>query len=132
MNQKVKIVLTIAMALILSSGLSNTIFLASTPRINKPSLAKLKNLPGTLVNNSANFLASLFNPRDKIIKEKIGQFSTLPVSSMQRIGTGVYAQEDKKDNVVYIRVTKDAQWDERQINFQGKIITVRFPKGTFK
>jgi hypothetical protein len=137
LRQRGKIVFTLVLALILSAVFSNTIFLANTPRINTIFLAKLKNAPGDLLNGTTVFLSSLMRPNGTALtsQEKqniINSFNSLPVSTMKSIGTGVYAKEDKKNNTVYIKVNKDAQWEERILIIDGKQVKVRFPKGNLK
>ena len=124
-SNKVIILLALFFSLIISGFLANTVFIAGSPKINPDFFTNLINAP-------RQFVALIFNPMDQATKKKVDEFNKLPISALNSMGTGVYAKADKANNVVYIRVTKDAEWEEREINFQGKIMKVRFPKGTFK
>ncbi len=77
-----------------------------------------------LFNSTKTFITSFFQ-KNTIDFAKIEQ---LPVSALKPIGKGIYAKEENGD-VVYIRVTKDVEFEEREINYEGKKIKVRFPKG---
>lgn len=131
-SKRFLIIFTLFFSLIVSGFLSNNVFIAKSPKVNKAFFANLRYLPLDIVNNTQQFLASIFNPMDQITKKKLDEFNKLPVSALNTIGKGVYAKEDRENNIVYIKVTKDAEWEEKEINFQGKIMKVRFPKGTFK
>lgn len=131
---QVKIIGILAVAFILASALSQTVFLANTPRINRPFFAGLVNLPGTIKDNGTNFIASLFtNQLSPSEQQKIiNTFNSLPATTSKQLAPGVYAKTDSKDNVVYIKVSPGTQYDEKTINYNGQQIQVRFPKGTFK
>lgn len=131
-SKKFLIIFALFFSLIISGFLTNNVFIANSPTINKSFLTNLKYLPSDLFNNTQRFLASIFNPIDPQTKKKLDEFNKLPVSALNTIGKGVYAKEDRENNIVYIKVTKDAEWEEKEINFQGKIVKVRFPKGSFR
>jgi hypothetical protein len=110
--QKLKIIIIMLFALVIVKTSSGTIFIANSPRINKA------------------FIASLITPQKETITVK--EYRQLPDSALNRITAGVYAKEDKANNVIYIRVTDDVEYDERIIEVNGQQTRVRFPKGTFK
>jgi hypothetical protein len=97
---------------------SNKIFFANTPRINPSFIAFVKNLP-----NSLRSVPQIANKKEP----NLNTFN-LPLSEFNKIAQGVYAKEDKENNIVYIRVEKDVVYEERIVNYQGHQITVRFPK----
>lgn len=119
--QKLKIIIVLLLALLLTNTLSKTVFLANTPRIDKAFFTNLKTLPN-------NFIASLSRKPANTIKK----FESLPITALKPMTEGVYAAEDETGKIVYIRVTKDVEYEEKIINYEGKKIKVRFPKGTFK
>ncbi len=99
----IKIVIIISASFILVFLFSKSIFLANTPRINPQFVASIRNLP---VN-----IASAIN--------QIG---------FSKISQGVYAKEDKKTNVIYMRVTGDVEFEEKQLTVNGQTVILRFPK----
>ena len=117
---KIKIIFVLIISFILAGFVSKNLFLANSPRINETFLANLKAWPQDLI-------ASIVNRGQPDYKK----FENLPVTALKPVASGVYAGEEN-GNVVYIRVTKDAQYEERVINYEGKQITIRVPKGTFK
>ncbi len=118
---KIKTISVLVFSLLLTYVLSKTVFLASTPRINKTFFANLKNLPN-------NLIASLSQKSNNAAKK----FESLPVSALKPITKGIYAGEDDTGKVVYIRVTNDVEYEEKVINYEGRKIKVRFPKGTLE
>ncbi len=131
---KIKIISALVFSLVISSVLTQTIFFANTPMINKSFLAKIINFPSTVLESSRNFIASLIN-RSNISQNQataIQQFKQLPVTALKSVTKGIYAQEDKANNIIYVRVTKDVEYESRVFNVNGKQVTVHFPKGSFK
>lgn len=160
-NLELKIAGIMVVALVISSLLSNTVFLANTPRINKPFLAKVIALPGVMLNNTTQFVASLFKPSTQQIAQTNSsssinlqpsiinnQPSTLkpqpstinrqPTSTpslpsiIRQLSQGVNAEEDTKNKVIYIKVTSNDPWQEKQLEINGKTVTIRAPVGTWK
>lgn len=121
-NTSTKIILALIVSFILTKLAVANIFLANTPVINKASIADK-------VNSTKYFFASLFT---KSSNQDFASIEKLPTSALKSLATGVYAKEDAQGDVVYIRVTKDMQWEEKVITYNGKQITIRVPKGTFK
>lgn len=118
---KLKIILTLFIAFLLTDILSKNIFLADTPKINKAFLANLKNSPG-------NFVAFLTNSRTNQNAD-FKKFENSPISALKPVAKGIYAGENSNGRIVYIRVAKDIEFEEREINYEGRKIKVRFPKG---
>lgn len=140
---KLKILMIIVVALTISSISTKTIFLGATPRINKIFLARTISFPGIVVNKTQNYLASLFVPHptpsvstpeiaftqpQALQKTVLQQFQFLPTNALNKVAQGVYAKEDSETNTVYIRLTKDIQWETRTIDWNGKKIQALFPK----
>lgn len=119
----IKIFVAILGAFFLAGFLSKEIFMANTPRVNKVNVAKLLSLPGKM-------LARLTQRETTSVDIK--KYENIPLSSYNRLAEGVYAYDDKEQNVSYIRTTGDIQWEDRQINYQGKTITIKVPKGAFQ
>lgn len=119
-------------AFVIANMMSTTVFMAKTPRINKFFLAGLANLPNKLIAN----LASVNNGSKKIDRvqqnQAVDQMKQLPASALNSVAPGVYAKDDENNNIIYIRITKDAQWEERTVNVDGREMKLRFPKGTIK
>ena len=105
----IKIIFSLVASLIITIILSKTFFSFNTPRFN------------------ISYLAKLF-PK----KNNYGKFTTIPLSSMTPIAKGIYAKEDKELKTVYIRVTKDAEWQEKIIESNGHKILLRYPKSNIK
>lgn len=134
-NIKIKVVIILIFSFIVTKAISNNIFLANSPRLNQQFLLSLKNLPLTLVSSTRNFIASLNQKQTSITdtqKTTLQRFKQLPTTGLNQLSKGVYAEIDSQEKIVYIRVTGDAEWEERIVNYEGKRIKVRFPKGTFK
>lgn len=125
-NTKIKLALILVFAFVSTHIISKTVFLANSPRINKQFLS-------ALINNSRTFFANLGKNTSLSDNQKnaLQQIEKLPSTALNQVSSGVYAKEDKKNNVIYIRITKDAEWEERIIVMDGKEIKVRFPKGSF-
>jgi hypothetical protein len=151
-------------ALVISSVLSNTVFLANTPRINKPFLAKVVAFPGSIIKNTSNYIASLQSPisnlqipnndqnsniqKNNKTMELSNNSASRSVNQSQRVSTitptpifpailrqlsqGVFAEEDTKNKVIYIKVTSNDPWEERQLIVNGQTVTIRAPIGTWK
>lgn len=64
--RKFKILIIVLIALVMSALMSNTLFLAGTPYINKPFVAQLINQPGIFVKNMDEYVASLGKGREGI------------------------------------------------------------------
>jgi hypothetical protein len=142
-NDIIKIFFSIILALIITQVSSRTIFMSNTPRINKSFIAKIIQLPGNILNNTKQFIASISfkQPNNINSNTSINQsipvvtakkINNLPLTAMQQLSKGVYAYRDTSDNILYIKVTKDMEYEERVLNYNGKQIKLRFPKGTFK
>lgn len=145
-----KIIFTIFIALIISWFFSQTIFLKGTPQIDPLFLTKLRVLPNLLVNRSKELFTSTFDknkstgdslPKTEILVAKdnlqerslaFEKIKKLPDSSLQFMSKGVYAKEDKKTNIVYIRITKDAEWEEKTVTIDGKLTKIMIPKTSLK
>lgn len=125
-----KIIVSMILAFVISRLSSQTIFIANTPRINRNFIAKVINFPGNIIQNY------LSNQTQKNVSQTASSMTNtlerLPVSAMKQISQGTYAYENAQDNVVYIRITDKANYEERIITVNGKPIKLRFPKGTFK
>lgn len=52
---------------------------------------------------------------------------TTPLSAMTPIAQGVYAKEDKDLKTIYVRITKEAKWEEKFIEINGQKILIRYP-----
>lgn len=129
--QRIKLLAIIGGAFILSSIVSKTVFLAGTPRINTLFFAQLRDTPRQVVVNTQNFIAALQGNPANSETRTLQQFMQLPSTALNQIGTGVYAKEDNINNIIYIRVSPDAQFKEQTITMNGKTVTIRVPKGTF-
>jgi hypothetical protein len=145
-----------AVALVISSVLSNTVFLANTPRINKPFLAKVIGLPGTIIKNTGEFMALLLKPASQqnlanlnpqpttvysppsIVNRQPTIIVRQPSSSpslaliLRQLSQGVFAEEDTKNKIIYIKVTSNDPWQEKQMVVNGQTVTIRAPIGTWK
>lgn len=144
-----RIFIAIIVSFFLTSILSKTVFYANTPRINKMFIASIINLPNKLINNASNFIASLkpnnssnqTNTNQARIKQPVNNtrsislvqsIEQIPITTMTKIGKGVYAKEDKANNVYYLKLTEDTEWDEKEYIVNGEKVTIKFPKGTLK
>lgn len=127
---KIKLVAILGGAFILSNIFSRTVFLANTPHINTVFFAQLKDSPRQMIVGTQNFIASLTgNPTNPEVRT-LKQFLQLPDTALNTIGSGVYAKEDNLNNIYYIRVSPNSQYDERTIIMNGKTVTIRVPKGS--
>lgn len=150
---KTKIYISMIAAFIISTTLSKTLFLSSTPIINKTFIAKMINLPNDiaqvlknrfsqqLVNNSSIQKQNISNAEIKkttsndIVATKtntpslIGNISD---TAMTKLSTGVYAKDDRENNVYYLKIGAGAEWDKQTIVVDGKTVIIERPKGTLK
>lgn len=126
----IKILLSLFFAFIIVNNVGKRLFLNNTPKINQSYLLEVRNSLFAFLDDSQRFLASLLNPRYAVLQNKIKKYNSLPTSAMQSVGTGVYAKEDELNNITYIRITKDSEWEERTIIMDGKQVTIRIPKGS--
>lgn len=131
-----KIFLSLAIAFVLANVSSNTVFFGQTPRFNEGFIAKLINLPADILNSTKNFIVSIgqntSQNQDMKQSEVLLQYSQLPDNLLKQVASGVYAKEDQINNVLYMRVSKDAQYEPKKIiDENGQEITVLFPKGSF-
>lgn len=124
MNRKIKIIGALTVSLLFVMFISKFIFIDNTPKVSVNFLANLKNAP-LLVWESLSSLGKSSSMKKEIALKKLRD---LPDSSLNTIAQGVYAKEDATNNVVYIRVTKDVVWEEREITLDGKLTKIRFPK----
>jgi len=127
MNDKIKIFGILALAFFFMRLLSGTVFLSNSPRLNSSFFLALKN-------KTFNFLASL-SVKSKVngtANAALKSLEQLPSSTLRSVGTGVYAKEDTSSDVIYIRIDKNAEWEEKIISLDGRQIKIRVPKGTFK
>lgn len=133
-NIKIKLFIILIVAFIGTQVISKTIFLSNSPRLNPAFFIALRNAPFTLIDTTRNFLASLDQKQSVSNSQKTAfqKLEQLPVTALNKVGTGVYAQGDTANKVIYIKITKDAEWEEKTIIYNDKQIKVRFPKGTFK
>lgn len=116
----IKIIGTLVVAFVFSRALSNSVFYASTPRINQEAIVRS-------FNSSKMFIASIFN-RQNSAQVNIAALQKLPDNALKSIAIGVYAKENDQGNPIYIRVTKDVQWQDQTITYNGQPVTVSFPK----
>ncbi len=103
----VKIVMAMTIALVIA------FFIPTNPRSAFLFLAKLKN----------NFLAFV---SQKTTSESLAKTHLF---FMRQIGKGVYAKEDKKLKIIYVRVTKDAELVEKTIEVNGRKILLQYING---
>ncbi len=117
---KLKIILVLIISFGITIVLTKNLFLANSPKLNNKFLSNLKNIPGRLI----AFLANIGKSSNK--------YGKLPLSALKPIASGVYAAEDNKGQIVYMRVTENIEYEERTIGYNGKQFKVLFPKGSFK
>jgi hypothetical protein len=103
---------SLAIALLITLILSQTLFFFNSPRLNPFFLAKLKK----------DFLA-LFSK-----KNSYGKLASTPLSAMTPISQGVFAKEDKELGTLYIKVTKEAERSEQILESNGKKIKIIYIK----
>lgn len=144
-----KITISILIGFILSLFLINTVFIASSPRINKLFFGQLKDASLSLVYQSQQLFTKRFlsqpipTTQPQIVKKDpvhipqapsvvSEKLQKIPLSSLQPITKGVYATGDKAENIVYIRITEDVEFEEHVVNVDGKQVKIRFPKGSLK
>lgn len=134
-NKKIyiKIFGAIVVALIFTQSLSTSVFIANTPQINTYFLSDTIQLAQNFMKNISNKSQTTAQKSDpKKQSESIEKFSNLPSSALNKMAPGVYAKEDIDNDVVYIRVDKDAEWDEQIVMVDGVEKKIRFPKGTLQ
>lgn len=132
-----KIVLALFFGAVFASLISRSIFLAGSPRINKMFFQQFfakKDLPQptSLVQSTPLREPTKSFPSSRLDLTTIKQ---LPNTALRSVAKGIYAQEEN-DNIVYIRVTEDAEFEEKEVSYNnGKEvikIKVKFPIGMMK
>ncbi len=127
-NRQIKTIIVLIVAFVIASSLSRTVFIANTPRIYKTFIAKLIEFPQQALRQLKRYYASNQTPTAPKKQTDFAAIEKLPDTALKSVAKGVYAHEED-GNIVYIRVTKDAEFEEKEINYEGKKIKVRFPKG---
>lgn len=127
-NRQIKTIIVLIAAFIITSTLSRTVFVANTTRINKAFIAELKDFPQHAFRQLKRYYASRQTPPTPQKKTDFAAIENLPNTALKSVAKGVYAHEED-GNIVYIRMTKDVEFEEKEINYEGKKIKVRFPKG---
>jgi hypothetical protein len=144
-----KTFIAIIISFILTTILTKTVFYAGTPRINRVFITSIINLPLKLFQSTNNFIASLKTnntanqvnnqPLNKNTatnntnqKSLVQSIELIPLSAMTQVSNGVYAKEDKTNNIYYFKFTKNAEWEEKEYIVNGKKVIIDFPKGTIK
>lgn len=140
----IKIILTIILALIITRLSSERVFYSNTPYINKTYIVKVIQLPLDVLKNSRELIvAVIINKRNNVIKNQksVSQNSkkiypqnnnNIPINVTNQVSKGIYAKEDESDNTIYIHITKEMEFEEQILYYNGKQTKLRFPKGTFK
>lgn len=124
----VKIVLSLSIAFVVVGFVSKPFFLANTPRLNKDFIGRLVHIPGLI---AYRIQISLFGIPSKTYTPDFASIEKLPNSALIEISKGVFAKEEQGE-IVYIRVTKDVEYEEMKVILDGKKTTIRVPKGTMK
>jgi hypothetical protein len=136
-NNQLKIIFILVLSFVVSFIINKTVFLSNTPRINPKFARSIKNLPTT----SKAFFAQLnqfFTPKNINNTNSEKFFSELPKVNVPKsinyklVSKGVYAAEDKKSNIKYLKIEKGTQIEVREYriklkNGQDKIIKVLVP-----
>jgi len=79
MKIKLKILASLAFAFLLTAFVSNTVFIAGTPYINRPFLAELRNKPFVFFQRTKDYLASLSGGKkgvENYQKERVQEYVT--------------------------------------------------------
>lgn len=122
-------------ALFLVVAVSNKVFLGNTPRISQGFITNLANFPNRIAMMGQNIIVFITQKSDPTARSKqlVQEWQKLPISALNTVGQGVYAKEDNASNTVYIRITKDAQYDSQVIQGSGgKQYTIYYPKPIVK
>jgi hypothetical protein len=97
---------------------ANDVFIAGTPKIRPDAQAVLAGRFGLLVQSPRDFIATLFPPAPKDLKD-------VP---LQPIGTGVYAHEKEHTKEVIFK-DNEINWIEYTYIVNGQEIKIRVPEG---
>lgn len=130
-NEMLKIICSMVFALVITLISSRSIFMANTPRINKSFIVKVIALPGVIIHNTGQFIASI-NFNKKIPTSTVKKLQELPVSAMKKVSRETYAYYDTNNKIIYFRTTDYSNYEERTVTVNGEQVRIRFPKGTFK
>lgn len=68
MKIKLKILMSLVLAFVATSLVSNTVFIAGTPYVNQPFIAELRNSPVVFAKRTSDYVASMRNGRQGVEK----------------------------------------------------------------
>lgn len=118
-KQKLMIAIVLVLSFIITKVMSQTVFIADTPQLNK-------NLP--------SMLASLFQKTPQLTPQQnviVNRMKSLPVAALQPVAQGIYAKEDSQSNIIYVRITQNTNLQgEQTITVNGKTIKIYVPSST--
>ena len=148
MRKKLKILIIMTVALGASSLMSNTVFIAATPYINKPFLAQVVRSPGVVIQNTRDYIASIGQGKQGVQQyqqqriesyiaeqssggEATGSLAALPPPRGQddfeargyaQTAQGVYAKQDVSANTIEFYFNEDARFEKRTVEVNGESV----------
>jgi hypothetical protein len=99
-------------AIAMIAGLLIALLLPTNPRSTFLYLVKIKGHFDSLLNQ----------------KKTYAYLGKTPTFFMKQISKGIYAKEDKELGTIYIKISKDIQWEEKIINVNGQKILLKVSK----
>lgn len=127
----IKIIGIVSASLIIMVYISKNVFLSNTPKLNPQFITSVKNLPGNIYLALSNIYKNSIARGQKInpvAKKKLDQKAidaiakTIPLKS---VATGVYAGEDKLNQVGVIQIDEKSSWEiVREKQADGTIQTI--------
>lgn len=128
-HQRQKIIFSLVISYLAIMVMVNAVFLANTPRINPLFIAKLKNIPSSLVTLPSRILAALSSPQrpsnsnTNINPAGIAQnqpngltFTNVnppPSTAFRPMAAGVFAGENTATKTKYVTIKKGTQFEVR-------------------
>lgn len=135
LKTKAKILILMLGALILSSFVSNTVFIAGSPQINTELIAKLRTQPGALFRQAGDYVAALTKGkeataslRDRAIAQ--AEDTRLRSEGFQKVSAIMYTKEVPEQNLSIMNISAEARFEKRLIEFQGRQIEAWVPVET--
>ena len=124
---KLKIIIVLVVALLVSSFLSSNVFIAGTPKLNTQFISTLTGSPLRLWTNTANYVASLG-------KKKAATSDPLEVHRQELVADGYtqtskhsYEKVDVAAKAITVEVLPDTQFVQKEVTLDGKRVKIWLP-----
>lgn len=147
MKLKLKILLTLVVAFLISSVASDTVFIAGTPYLNNPFIDEVASSPGVFFSRTSSYFASIGQGKSGVenyqqarVRDyqaaQSNESSSLPqpvrpeefaLQGYTQSAPQIYSKSNDAANTVYIYVSADAKFEKRMIEIGGEQVEAWIP-----